>query len=405
MPKSFCSFQTGLSRHVGIAVAVRSHPRAKADAGALASQARREPAHLLHKTLPENPGQVVDCPLKKNQRVLDFQVRRHGTLAGFFRQPQGLYPRVHGFFNRVLGRSIQGFKRAADAQHVVEDTAALGLGRVRGQNRLNPHGAQQARKICHGNVLFCHPAEGAAQRHRRAHVSGIIVPKPADTLALLAKVHQVEEQAEGMRNVCGALQRKSADLAVAGEHKGAPLCVGLDPDPALQARLMRIVPRPLRAAVYERPAAASLQWEVHSCTRCDENASAMAGGKLLVSADMVRHLRLSDDELAYLIAHEMGHVLAQHTREFATIARYFVDNGLHRDYSDIRNELSESFPVMIRMHPVYVQQELEADYIGFEIPDCFVVGYGLDFAERYRNLQGVGVLTLKSTDKAQKSSD
>ena len=139
----------------------------------------------------------------------------------------------------------------------------------------------------------------------------------------------------------------------------------LDPDPALKARLMRIVPRLLRAAVYERPAAASLQWEVHSCTQCDENASAMAGGKLLVSADMVRHLRLSDDELAYLLAHEMGHVLAQHTREFATIARYFVDNGLHRDYSDIRNELSESFPVMIRMHPVYVQQELEADYIGF----------------------------------------
>jgi hypoxanthine phosphoribosyltransferase len=30
--------------------------------------------------------------------------------------------------------------------------------------------------------------------------------------------------------------------------------------------------------------------------------------------------------------------------------------------------------------------ELEADFVGFEIPDKFVVGYGLDFAERYRNL-------------------
>jgi hypoxanthine phosphoribosyltransferase len=35
---------------------------------------------------------------------------------------------------------------------------------------------------------------------------------------------------------------------------------------------------------------------------------------------------------------------------------------------------------------------VEADYVGFEIPDFFVVGYGLDFAERYRNLPFVGVL-------------
>ncbi|MGO8926006.1 MAG: hypoxanthine phosphoribosyltransferase [Limisphaerales bacterium] len=37
-------------------------------------------------------------------------------------------------------------------------------------------------------------------------------------------------------------------------------------------------------------------------------------------------------------------------------------------------------------------EAVEADYVGFEIPDFFVVGYGLDFAERYRNLPFVGVL-------------
>ncbi len=36
--------------------------------------------------------------------------------------------------------------------------------------------------------------------------------------------------------------------------------------------------------------------------------------------------------------------------------------------------------------------EFEADFAGFEIPDRFVVGYGLDFAERYRNLPCIGVL-------------
>lgn len=36
--------------------------------------------------------------------------------------------------------------------------------------------------------------------------------------------------------------------------------------------------------------------------------------------------------------------------------------------------------------------DLKADYIGFEVPDAFVVGYGLDFAEKYRNLPYIGIL-------------
>lgn len=39
-----------------------------------------------------------------------------------------------------------------------------------------------------------------------------------------------------------------------------------------------------------------------------------------------------------------------------------------------------------RSHPV------KADYVGFDIPDAFVVGYGLDFAERYRNLPFIGIM-------------
>ena len=35
---------------------------------------------------------------------------------------------------------------------------------------------------------------------------------------------------------------------------------------------------------------------------------------------------------------------------------------------------------------------ITADYVGFTIPDAFIVGYGLDYAERYRNLPYVGVL-------------
>ena len=42
---------------------------------------------------------------------------------------------------------------------------------------------------------------------------------------------------------------------------------------------------------------------------------------------------------------------------------------------------------------------VRADYIGFSIPNEFVVGYGLDYAERYRNLPYVGILKLGSAAK------
>src|SRR5258706_114294 len=48
-----------------------------------------------------------------------------------------------------------------------------------------------------------------------------------------------------------------------------------------------------------------------------------------------------------------------------------------------------------RLRPV------QADYVGFKIPDVFVVGYGLDFAERYRNLPFVGVLHPHIYSKVQ----
>ena len=42
---------------------------------------------------------------------------------------------------------------------------------------------------------------------------------------------------------------------------------------------------------------------------------------------------------------------------------------------------------------------VHADYVGFTIPNEFVVGYGLDYAERYRNMPDVGVLTLGPSSK------
>jgi hypoxanthine phosphoribosyltransferase len=53
-------------------------------------------------------------------------------------------------------------------------------------------------------------------------------------------------------------------------------------------------------------------------------------------------------------------------------------------------------------------EKIRADYVGFQIPDLFVVGYGLDYAECYRNLPFVGVLRPEAyaagaSDVARKS--
>jgi hypoxanthine phosphoribosyltransferase len=42
---------------------------------------------------------------------------------------------------------------------------------------------------------------------------------------------------------------------------------------------------------------------------------------------------------------------------------------------------------------------VQADYVGFTIPNEFVVGFGLDYAERFRNMPDVGVLTLRAGKK------
>ena len=41
-----------------------------------------------------------------------------------------------------------------------------------------------------------------------------------------------------------------------------------------------------------------------------------------------------------------------------------------------------------------IKKDVKADYVGFQIPNEFVVGYGLDYAERYRNLKDVCILSL-----------
>jgi hypoxanthine phosphoribosyltransferase len=73
-----------------------------------------------------------------------------------------------------------------------------------------------------------------------------------------------------------------------------------------------------------------------------------------------------------------------------------VDSGLSIKYIE---ELIEQFePASLRIVSLLYKKEaikfdVKIDYIGFEIPNKFVIGYGLDYAQKYRNLRSIYVLS------------
>jgi hypoxanthine phosphoribosyltransferase len=72
-----------------------------------------------------------------------------------------------------------------------------------------------------------------------------------------------------------------------------------------------------------------------------------------------------------------------------------IDTGLTLNYlmRYLRGKNPHSIKICTLLDkPARRLVEIPLDYVGFEIPDAFVVGYGLDFGEVYRNLRFVGVL-------------
>jgi len=77
------------------------------------------------------------------------------------------------------------------------------------------------------------------------------------------------------------------------------------------------------------------------------------------------------------------------------IVEDIIDSGLTLDY--LRSQLMRRNPASLRIcallnKPDRRIADVPVDYLGFDIPNEFVVGYGLDYGERYRNLPYIGVL-------------
>jgi hypoxanthine phosphoribosyltransferase len=83
------------------------------------------------------------------------------------------------------------------------------------------------------------------------------------------------------------------------------------------------------------------------------------------------------------------------TDRHVLIVEDIIDSGLTLSW--IRSNLESRRPASVEIcallrKPDVAKVEIDVKYVGFDIPNEFVVGYGLDYAEQYRNLRVVGTL-------------
>jgi hypoxanthine phosphoribosyltransferase len=130
-------------------------------------------------------------------------------------------------------------------------------------------------------------------------------------------------------------------------------------------------------------------------------------GAAVVLADLIRHVELSC-EIDFMDISSYGAGTATTgvvrilkdleediTGRHVIVVEDIVDTGLTLSY--LRRALLARRPASLEMlallyKPSRRQVELNVKYLGFEVPDVFVVGYGIDYAGTYRNLREIHVL-------------
>jgi hypoxanthine phosphoribosyltransferase len=133
---------------------------------------------------------------------------------------------------------------------------------------------------------------------------------------------------------------------------------------------------------------------------------AVADGALMFAADLLRALPLPvrfssvrvsayGDGMTPRESAEILGALPELDGAHVLIVEDILDTGL--TLNALAGALRERNPASLRTavlldKPTGRKRPYQAEYVGFECPDAFVVGYGLDFAGRYRNLPDIGVL-------------
>ena len=145
--------------------------------------------------------------------------------------------------------------------------------------------------------------------------------------------------------------------------------------------------------------AAQISADYHGC---ELTVIAILNGSLIFMADLLRRipLPLKLDCLSVASYHgglqTSGELIFRQVASPDVAGRHILllddilDSGTTLDA--IQERLETASPRSVRICVLLRKRAIDADYIGFDIADEFVVGYGLDYMERYRNLPYIGVL-------------
>ena len=130
-------------------------------------------------------------------------------------------------------------------------------------------------------------------------------------------------------------------------------------------------------------------------------------GAVMVMADLTRHLHLPV-EVDWMAVSSYGsgtkssgvvRILKDLDRDISgrhvLVVEDIIDSGLTLSWllTNLRSRGAASVEVCTLLRkPKAAKVEVDVRYVGYDIPNEFVVGYGLDYAERYRNLREVGTL-------------
>lgn len=137
-------------------------------------------------------------------------------------------------------------------------------------------------------------------------------------------------------------------------------------------------------------------------------------GGAVFCVDLIRQISVPL-ELSFIEASSYQNGTTPQTEVKISISRGFTAKGLNiliaEDIIDtghtlkaVRERLLAEGALSVKTccilnKPARRQTEIDVDYIGFDIPDEFVVGYGLDYANKYRNLPYIGILSRSVYEK------
>lgn len=145
----------------------------------------------------------------------------------------------------------------------------------------------------------------------------------------------------------------------------------LDMNASQLARLKRIATRLIPHSQVYRTDAPSWNWQVHTISSSEINAFVLPSGKIIFYTGIIDRLKLTDDEIAAIMGHEMAHALREHSRE--KISRQVAAQsglGLAAGIFGLSNGQVQAAGLVGELGmnlPHSRTQEAEADRLGLEL--------------------------------------